>query len=132
MTKQLSSPTIDQVRHCSLWWNYPADGTKPYVLEFDIVDNDIIEIYGGEVYEFDAKEWSGEWSPCTPPTEVKQLTSGRLDGLMITPVVSKDPDQQFVHLTVDTLPGLRLIIEGAAIRELHVAFGAAIEVLDKD
>lgn len=50
----------------------------------------------------------------------KQLTVGRLDGLMIQPVVEND-EIKFVDFTVDSLPGLRLVLEGEAARELCYA-----------
>lgn len=51
-----------------------------------------------------------------------QLTVGRLDGLIITPVAN-DGVLTHVHLTVDTLPGLRLILEAGAMAELYEVFG---------
>ena len=54
------------------------------------------------------------------------LTTGRLDGLMITPIVAPDGELKFVDFTVDTLPGLRLVVEGAAARELHEALGVIL------
>ncbi len=48
------------------------------------------------------------------------LTTGRLDGLTISPVV-KDGQLVFLAITVETLPGLRLIVEADAARELRDA-----------
>ena len=48
------------------------------------------------------------------------LTTGRLDGLVITPI--KDQTEiKFLDFTVDTLPGLRLVVEARAARELRDA-----------
>lgn len=48
------------------------------------------------------------------------LTTGRLDGLIISPIKDKT-EITFLDFTVDTLPGLRLIIEVAAAYELRDA-----------
>jgi hypothetical protein len=56
---------------------------------------------------------------------VKQLTKGRLDGLVITPIRTGN-QLVFVHFTVDSLPGLRLIVEADAVKELHSALGYLI------
>lgn len=53
------------------------------------------------------------------------LTTGRLDGLVISPI--KEGDKiKFLDLTVDTLPGLRLVIEADAARELQTALAIVL------
>jgi hypothetical protein len=52
--------------------------------------------------------------------EPKVLTTGRLDGLVITPI-GIDGDWTFLDFTVKDLPGLRLVIEADAARELRDA-----------
>lgn len=52
--------------------------------------------------------------------------SGRLDGLHLQPLVDADGKLTHVHCTVDTLPGLRLIVEAAAVAEMHAALGALL------
>lgn len=54
------------------------------------------------------------------------LTTGRLDGLCVTPMKDETGVCTHVHFTVDTLPGLRLIIEADAVRELHYALGIVL------
>lgn len=56
----------------------------------------------------------------------QQLTKGRLDGLVISPLREGDR-LAFVHFTVESLPGLRLIVEGDAVRELHHALGILLD-----
>jgi hypothetical protein len=58
--------------------------------------------------------------------DVKILTTGRLDGLMIQPLVV-DGAVTHLHLTFDTLPGLRLIIEADAARELRDALCVVLD-----
>lgn len=53
-------------------------------------------------------------------SEERVLTTGLLDGLVITPVET-DGKIKFLHFTVKDLPGLRLIIEGEAAQELRDA-----------
>jgi hypothetical protein len=48
------------------------------------------------------------------------LTTGRLDGLVITPI-GDESGLKFLDLTVDSLPGLRLIVEAKAAEELRDA-----------
>jgi hypothetical protein len=50
----------------------------------------------------------------------KVLTTGQLDGLMISPI-KDDAGIRFLDFTVDTLPGLRLVVEADAARELRDA-----------
>lgn len=52
--------------------------------------------------------------------EKRVLTVGRLDGLTITPVQAADGGG-FLHFTVESMPGLRLVIEIDAARELRDA-----------
>jgi hypothetical protein len=57
---------------------------------------------------------------------MQQLTKGRLDGLVITPI--KDGDKlEFVDFTIDSVPGLRLVVEAEAIKELHYALGVLLD-----
>lgn len=48
------------------------------------------------------------------------LTMGRLDGLTISPIAD-DSGIKFLEFTVDTLPGMRLILEEEAADELCYA-----------
>ena len=57
----------------------------------------------------------------------KILTTGRLDGLIITPFHGECG--RFLAFTVDSLPGLRLVVEIGAARELR---NALTEVLELD
>lgn len=52
--------------------------------------------------------------------ERKILTTGRLDGLGISPIAD-DTGIKFLDFTVETLPGLRVIVEVDAARELRDA-----------
>lgn len=60
-----------------------------------------------------------------PAGALAQLTSGRLDGLVLSPIVLAG---KLVSLAaeVDSLPGLRLVLEAAAVRELHTALGLVL------
>lgn len=49
------------------------------------------------------------------------LTTGRLDGLVIDPIHDADGALIFLDFSVDTLPGLRLVVEVAAAAELRDA-----------
>lgn len=49
------------------------------------------------------------------------ITTGRLDGLNVQPICVEGSDPTHLHFTVDTLPGLRIIVEAAAARELRDA-----------
>jgi len=57
--------------------------------------------------------------------ERKVLTTGRLDGLVISPVVD-GTEIKFLTFTVDTLPGIRLVVEADAGRELRDALNAIL------
>ena len=56
-----------------------------------------------------------------------ELTKGQLDGLMIAPTVDKEGRIVSLMLTVDTLPGLRVVLDGAAGREVRDALIAVYE-----
>lgn len=53
------------------------------------------------------------------------LTTGRLDGLEITPV-EQEGEIKFLTFTVHTLPGLRIVIEADAARELQTALATVL------
>ena len=53
------------------------------------------------------------------------LSIGRLDGLVITPITS-GAETLFLDFTVDTVPGLRLVVEVAAARELRDALAVIL------
>lgn len=59
---------------------------------------------------------------CAQPEPAK---AGRLDGLHIQPVTN-DSGLKSLHFTVDTLPGMRLIVDADAARELLAALGALL------
>ncbi len=50
------------------------------------------------------------------------LTVGELDGLTIRPIVDASGGLVSIDLTVDTLPGMRLVLSADAVRELSYAF----------
>jgi hypothetical protein len=52
--------------------------------------------------------------------ERKILTTGRLDGLRIGQI-GDETGLKFLDFTVDTLPGLRIVVEADAARELRDA-----------
>lgn len=54
------------------------------------------------------------------------LTTGRLDGLVISPLRIGD-EITFLELTVDSLPGLRIVLEAGAAKELHDALAIVLE-----
>lgn len=58
--------------------------------------------------------------------EPEQVTQGRLDGLVISPVRDEHGVLTFVDFTVDTLPGLRLTLETGAAEELHYVLGLVL------
>ena len=59
-------------------------------------------------------------------TDRKVLTTGRLDGLTISPI--KDGEYlKYLNFTVDTLPGLRLVVETSAACELRDTLVAILE-----
>ncbi len=75
---------------------------------------------------------AGEWlrgvvrpEPTPPPPAPTVITRGRLDGLIVTPIMH-DGQLAFVDVTVDTLPGARLVLEGAAVRELAQVFALLV------
>lgn len=53
------------------------------------------------------------------------LTVGELDGLTITPVVD-DGELHSLVFTVDTLPGIRMVVSAGASRELMFALGRIV------
>ena len=67
-----SPPTVDDVKKYSWWWNKPANGHKPFILQLDIDDDQIIDIsLVGRVVKtstiFAPDDWPGEWAPAIPP-----------------------------------------------------------------
>ncbi len=64
--------------------------------------------------------------PILAPGERRVLSTGRLDGLAISPV-GDETGVLFLNFTVDTLPGLRLVLEADAARELRDALVAILE-----
>jgi hypothetical protein len=59
--------------------------------------------------------------------ERKVLTTGRLDGLVIQPFKDALGVLRFLNFTVNTLPGLRVVVETAAARELRDALTMILE-----
>lgn len=57
--------------------------------------------------------------------ERKVLTTGRFDGLVISPIQDEN-EIHFLDFAVDTLPGLRLVVEADAARELQDALTAIL------
>jgi hypothetical protein len=60
-------------------------------------------------------------------SDAQQLTKGRLDGLMISPIKDEAGQIVCVDFTVESLPGLRLVLEAAAVKELHYALGVLLD-----
>ncbi len=65
-------PTIDEVKVYAWWWNKPADGSPPHILQLDVDDNKVVIVtaaspshHDGDV--FDPADWPGEWAPAEPP-----------------------------------------------------------------
>lgn len=54
------------------------------------------------------------------------LTKGKLDGLMLSPLVKPDGTLQAVDLDVDTLPGLQMRLDASAAEELWYALGVVL------
>ena len=59
-------------------------------------------------------------------SERKVLTTGRLDGLIISPLVAEGTVTH-LQFTVDTLPGMRLTLEVDAARELLTALRLVLD-----
>lgn len=53
------------------------------------------------------------------PPEGAQLTKGRLDGLQVSPIVGADGEIVCLHFTIKDMPGLRIIVEADACKELQ-------------
>lgn len=60
-------------------------------------------------------------------SEPRVLTTGRLDGLVITPISEPDGTIKFLDFTAKDLPGLRLILEVEAATELRDALSMILE-----
>lgn len=84
-------PTVADVEKNQWWWNKPATGAPPHILQLtiegcrrdeagDIVDLGyldpnadgvtavIVDDSGdGEFHVFNPDDWPGEWAPCIPP-----------------------------------------------------------------
>lgn len=50
-----------------------------------------------------------------------ELTRGLLDGLIMTPVVGLDGGVKFLDLTFRDMPGVRMVLEAEAVREIQIA-----------
>lgn len=61
-----------------------------------------------------------------PDEEPEEVTQGRLDGLVISPITDEHGVIKFVDFTVDTLPGMRLTLEADAAEELHHVLGLVL------
>lgn len=65
-------PTVDEVKVHQWWWNKPASGNPPHVLQLDVDDGRIFDCAvdvcacTAEAL-FDPNDWPGEWAPCVPP-----------------------------------------------------------------
>ncbi len=70
--KRKSPPTVEEVRACAWWWNFPPDGYSPHVLQLEVyagyVSNDDIIMCLDLAAPFNVEDWPGEWAPCIPPT----------------------------------------------------------------
>lgn len=52
------------------------------------------------------------------PPAGTQITKGRLDALEVSPIVGDDGKIAFVHFVIKDMPGLRIVLEGEACREI--------------
>lgn len=57
-----------------------------------------------------------------------QLTKGLLDGLLLSPTFDDRGQLASLLVTVDTLPGLRIVVDGAAVVEVHAALAAVLSL----
>lgn len=55
------------------------------------------------------------------------LTVGTLDALHFEPIVDEAGTLQFLRMTVHGLPGLNVVLQGAAARELRDALSIVLE-----
>ena len=53
------------------------------------------------------------------PPEGTQLTKGRLDGLQVSPILGADGKVECLHFAIKDMPGLRIVVEAEACRELQ-------------
>lgn len=61
-------PTVDDVKAHAWWWNKPASGNPPHVLQLDVDDAGAVmhaDMDDGGV--FNPADWPGDWAPAVPP-----------------------------------------------------------------
>ena len=62
-------PTVVDVTVWAWWWNFPANGNPPHVMQLD-VDPSNDRIFRADSEDgglFDPADWPGDWAPCLPP-----------------------------------------------------------------
>lgn len=63
-------PTVEEVKECQYWWNFPPSGGPPHILNLDVDDflTEVEVIYNGG-WVFSPEDYPGKWAPCIPPKE---------------------------------------------------------------